>query len=72
MAIYRLLKDAAFEPVHIEAMAFAFEAVCVELRLADRADPLRDIVARKVIERAQCGEHDPIKLRDQVLVILRG
>ena len=71
MPLYRLLQNTTFEPLHVEAMHFAFEAVCVELGLARRDDPLRDEVARKVIECAQCGEHDPIKLRDQVLAILR-
>src|SRR5687767_14640460 len=72
MPLYRLLQNTAVEPLHVEAMHFAFEAVCVELGLADRTDPLRDMVARKVIEHAQRGERDPVKLRDQVLAALTG
>jgi hypothetical protein len=45
-------------------MAAAFEDVCTELRLAQRDDPLRDTVARAIIECAQRGDFDPVRLRD--------
>ncbi len=70
--LHRLLGDSAFEPLHIEAMVFAFEAVCLELRLAQRPnDPLREMVALKVIEFAQRGEREPQRLRDLALAALR-
>jgi hypothetical protein len=61
--IYRLLRNSAFEPHHIEVMTAAFEAVCRDLQLAQREDALRDLVAQAIIECAQTGEFDPIKLR---------
>ena len=71
MPIYELLKRTVFEPEHIEAMGQAFEVVCSELKLAQRDDPLRDLVARKVIECAQRGEHDPERLARVVLSALQ-
>jgi hypothetical protein len=63
MPIYRLLQNVAFEPEHVAVMTAAFEEVCHELRLAERDDPLRDIVAKAIIDCAQEGERDPIRLR---------
>jgi hypothetical protein len=48
-------------------MTAAFEAVCRSLQLVDRADPLVEIVARKVIEIAGTGERNPDHLRVLVL-----
>ena len=71
MPIYDILKGAAFEPKHIEAMGQAFDAVCSGLGLTKRDDPLRDLVARKVIECAQRGECNPERLARIVLSALQ-
>jgi hypothetical protein len=63
MPIYRLIKREAFAPEHVEVITAAFEEVCRELGLAQREDPLRDIVARAIIKCAQTGEHDRARLR---------
>ena len=44
---------------------------CRKLGLAERTDPLRDTVARKVIELAKTGVHDPRELRDRTLEAFR-
>jgi hypothetical protein len=69
--LYRLLQNSAFEPAAIEAMSAAFEDVCRDLGLAERTDPLRDLVAKKVIEFAQRGERDPARLRDLTLAAFK-
>jgi hypothetical protein len=63
MPIYSLLREGSFDPEHIQIIAAAFEDVCRDLGLAPREDPLRDIVARAIIDCAKKGEHDPIRLR---------
>jgi hypothetical protein len=63
MPIYSLIKREAFEPEHIQVIAAAFEEVCRDFGLAPREDPLRDLVARVIIECAKKGEHDPARLR---------
>jgi hypothetical protein len=67
MPIYRLLNDAAFERKYIAIIQTAFEEVLSEMRLADRSDPLTELVAKKVIELAQKGERDPARLRELTL-----
>jgi hypothetical protein len=72
VAIYRLLRERAFDPDAIEVMTFAFEDVCRELGLAQREDPLRDIVAKAIIECAEAGERDPTKLRECAQDVLQA
>jgi hypothetical protein len=66
MAVYRLFKNKAFEPEAIATMTSAYADVCRELGLQDR-DQLQDAVAKKIIEFAQRGERDPVRLRQSVL-----
>ena len=74
MAVYRLFKDEAFEPEAIVIMTRAYAEVCRTLGLGDRAqaDMIdKNLIAKKVIEYAQRGARDPVRLRDCVLRALR-
>jgi hypothetical protein len=55
MPITPYLRNEAFEPDVIEEMSAAFMDACKTLGLVDRADPLTEIVAQRVIELAQRG-----------------
>jgi hypothetical protein len=59
MAIYRILKDTAFEPEENYVMGAAYERALELLRLKDRNDPITEIVARLIIDVAARGEKDP-------------
>jgi len=72
MAVYRLFKNKAFEPEAIAAMTRAYTDVCRTLGLSDRDRPQANAVAKKVIEFAQRGERDPVRLREHVLQALRS
>ena len=72
MPLVRLLQNCAFEPEIIEIMSAAFEEACRTLALAQETDPLRERLARKIIECAQTGERDRARLRDCALKALRG
>ena len=67
MAIYRLLKFAAFDPEMIASMTAAYEDALRVLRLADRQDPITELVARKIIKVARSGGRDPTQIREQAL-----
>jgi hypothetical protein len=67
MPIDRLLDNAAFDPAAITALRDAYEGACAALQLADRTDPLTEVVAKRIIEHARRGERDPVRLRDTVL-----
>jgi hypothetical protein len=62
MAIYRLLQNSAFGPDEINFMTTAYEDALRALGLTDRADPMTEILARKIIEIAQTGERDPARI----------
>ena len=67
MAIYRLLKFSAFDPEEITCMTAAYEDALRVLQLANRQDPITELVAKKIIEVAQVGERDPERLREKAL-----
>jgi hypothetical protein len=62
MAIYRLLQNSAFGPEEIDRMTIAYEEALRVLGLTDRADPMTEILAKKIVEIAQTGERDPIRI----------
>jgi hypothetical protein len=66
--IYRLLESEAFEPEDVALMSNVFEDLLQTLGLVDqREDPVATLVAQKVIELAQVGVRDPIRLRQLTL-----
>jgi hypothetical protein len=71
MPIIRLLEREAFNPEDITVLVAAFEDALSTLGLVNRADPITELVAMKIIECAQTGERDPICLRDRALKLLR-
>ena len=71
MTVYRLFKDRAFEPEAISTMTSAYADVCRVLGLSDHDRHGTNAVAKKVIEFAQRGERDPIRLRESVLQAMR-
>ena len=70
MAIYRLLKFSAFDPEEITCMTAAYEDALRVLQLANRQDPITELVAKKIIEVAQAGERNPDSLREKALTEL--
>lgn len=70
MAVYRLFRNKAFGPEAIAIMTSAYDDVCRMLGVRDRDDLEANAVAEKVIEFAQRGERDPIRLRQLVLQAL--
>ena len=70
MPIHRLLKNHAFGPDEITILTSAFDDALRRLRLADRADPATEVVARKIIELAQQGERDPTRLSERAIQAL--
>jgi hypothetical protein len=62
VAIYRIFARSAFLPEDVRRMGDAYERALVELKLADRNDPLTETVAQYIIEAAQTGEKDPVRI----------
>ena len=72
MAIYRLLEGVAFDEHSVNTMTAAYEAILVELGLADRTDPLTTIVASKIVTIYRMGECDPERICELALKDIRG
>jgi hypothetical protein len=68
--IYRLLKGHVFGPDEIEVLSTAFEGALVELQLVDRTDPATELVAKRIIDLAQRGERDPVRLREAAVKVI--
>jgi hypothetical protein len=62
MAIHRLLQNMPMTPEDIGRLAAAYEATLQMLELADRSDPLTQLVASKIIEIGQTGVRDPLQI----------
>src|SRR5262249_14713948 len=62
-----LLKNHAFGPDEIRVLTTAFEDTLRSLHLANRGDPVTEIIARRIIELAQQGERDPVRLREHAI-----
>jgi hypothetical protein len=69
MAIYRLLKETAFDADACKAMGRAYEALLGDLGLSDRNDPFTEIIAKEIIRIASLGVLDPSEIRAKVLAV---
>jgi hypothetical protein len=70
MAIYRLIASGSFGPDEIKAMTAAYEAALVDLGLADRDDPITEIVASAIVTVTSKGERDPTIIKDRAMNII--
>ena len=62
MPIHRLLQNVPLGPDEINRLSLAYEAALIALKLADREDPITQIIAKKIIEVGQTGWRDPAKI----------
>lgn len=67
MAIYRLIANGSFGPAEIKTMTAAYEAALLDLGLADRDDPITEIVATAIVSVTSMGELDPVTIKDRAL-----
>ena len=71
MPLESLLRaELVFGPEDVAVLTSAFEDALRRLGLVDRTDPATTLVARAIIEAAQTGEKDPIRLRDLALLAI--
>jgi hypothetical protein len=66
-----LLQGRPFQPEEVAVMGSVFEEILETLGLINREDPAAILVAEKIIELAQTGVHDPIRLKQLTLDAFR-
>ena len=71
MAIYRLIGDGSFGPDEIKAMTSAYERALVDLKVANRDDPITNLIAKAIVNVAAIGEHDPERIKERAIGALR-
>jgi hypothetical protein len=67
MPIRQYLQGHSVDPETARLLGVALEMALVTLKQRREIDPLRDAVARKIIELAETGERDPERLCDAAL-----
>lgn len=74
MALYRLLRNeidthegGSFTPEDVARLGATYEALLVVLKLNDRSDPITEIIAKKVLEIFQSGEHDSAQICNRAI-----
>ena len=70
MPIRMYLDGQQFDAETIRVMGVAFEMTRVALRVENEADPIREIIANKIIELAKGGERDANELCERTLADL--
>jgi hypothetical protein len=55
---YRLFQSSGYDADTVALMSKVFDEVCTELRLANREDRLRDMIAFEIIQCVGKGERD--------------
>ena len=60
---YRLFDSSQFDADTIKSMSEVFDEVCTELRLANREDQLRDLIAYTILQCVGKGGRDSAHIR---------
>jgi hypothetical protein len=71
VTIHRLLQHSAFNQDDIDRMVAAYQHCLETLGLADRSDPVTELIAKQIIEIAQTGERDPVVISKQAAEALQ-
>jgi hypothetical protein len=62
------IHDVFFDDEATLAMGAAFDLACNSLRYFARVERMRELVAKRIIEAAENGERDPIRLHSQAIM----
>jgi hypothetical protein len=63
------IEDVAFDDATTFAMGEAFDRTCESIRIIGSSVPVREIIAKQIIDAAKNGERDPARLYEQALII---
>jgi hypothetical protein len=67
MAIYRLIANGPFGPDKIKVMTAAYEGALIDLTVANRDDPITDLIAKAIVNVTATGERDPSLVKERAI-----
>jgi hypothetical protein len=67
MMIIVPIQDVSFDDKATLAMGAAFDQACSSLGKLARAEEVRELLAKRIIDAARNGELDPVRLHSQAL-----
>jgi hypothetical protein len=67
MAIYRLIANGSFGPDEIEVMTAAYEDALIDLRVANRDEPITELITKAIVNVTATGERDPILIKERAI-----
>jgi len=67
MAIYRLIANGSFGPDEIKVMTAAYEGALIDLNVANRDDPITDLIAKAIVNVTATGEREPILVKERAI-----
>ena len=63
----KFIPGGSFDAQTLQALGEAFDYVCDALRGFGRIEMTRETIAKRIVEVAKTGEHDPVRIRETVL-----
>jgi len=67
MAIRRLITAGSYEPEEIRTMTDAYDIALVVLRLADKDDPITELLAKAIAGVVATGERKPGEIANKAI-----
>ncbi len=67
MPTFHHIENSALGPEDIEQMTAAYEHALQRLGLIDRADPITEAIAKKIVEVVLTGERNPARISRRAL-----
>ena len=64
MAIYNPATNGFFSPNEIKVMTEAYEGALIDLCIADREDPITELIAKSILNVTATGEQNLFRLRN--------
>ena len=62
--------NGSFGPDEINVMTAAYEGALIDLSVANRDDPITDLIAKAIVNVTATGERDPILVKERAINVL--
>ena len=62
-----MIANGSFGPDEIKVMTAAYEGALVDLNVANRDDPLTELIAKAIVNVTATGERDPVLVKERAI-----